>query len=264
MAGSHEEIMMQERRFDTGEVELNYAEGPATGPPLVLLHGGGGSWQSFDPIIPALSTRWHLFAPDLRGHGASGWTPGHYTAEDFARDIERFLGAVVRETAVLLGHSLGASSALLAAAHHPQQVRGVILGDAPKPPYGGERWREYVQRIHGYAEAMRLPPDLSSDPTALTVFRDETERYLAGCDESLFRHVLCPVLILRADPACGSQLTDTDVTELLSLFSNAGYAFIAGCGHGLWRVQQEPVLSSILAFLGTVREPPPRTSPAVR
>lgn len=251
MDGSHEGIAMREQRFDTGELELNYAEGPANGPPLVLLHGGGGSWRSLDPIIPALSARWHVYAPDLRGHGASGWTPHQYTHDDFARDVEALLALVVREPAILLGHSLGAAAALIAAARHPGQVRALILGDAPKPPYRDETWHDYVQRIHGYAEVMQLPPGLSSDPTGLTVFRDETERYLAGFDQALFRRVVCPVLILQADPTCGSQLNDADVAELLCLFPEARHALIEGCGHGLWRIHQEPVLSIIVTFLDT-------------
>lgn len=263
MDGADEGITLQEHNFDTGEVEITYAEGPANGPPLVLLHGGGGSWQGLGPIIPALSARWQLYAPDLRGHGASGWTPHQYTTGDFARDIEGFLASVVREPAVLLGHSLGASTALIAAAHRPDQIRAVILGDAPKPLHREEHWHDYVQRIHGYAAGMRLPPGLSCDPTALTVFRDETERYLAGFDHALFRRVVCPVLILQADPAYGSQLNDADVAELLWLFPSARHAFISGCGHGLWSTQKEPALSVILAFLDTVGQPPAMSSASV-
>jgi len=68
--------MFKERTFDTGEVILNYAEGPASGPPLVLLHGFTGRWQGFLPLLPALSLRWHVYAPDYRGHGKSGRVAG--------------------------------------------------------------------------------------------------------------------------------------------------------------------------------------------
>ena len=71
--------MMKETAFDTGKVRINYAEGPSSGPPLVLLHGGSAWWQDFTPIIPDLASHWHLFAPDLRGHGKSGrvaWSYG--------------------------------------------------------------------------------------------------------------------------------------------------------------------------------------------
>ena len=56
--------MLAERRFDTGEVELNYAEGPDAGPPLVMVHGGASHWQAFETIIPALAARWHVYALD--------------------------------------------------------------------------------------------------------------------------------------------------------------------------------------------------------
>ena len=38
--------MLVEKRFDTGEVVLNYAEGPDNGPPAILLHGFTSNWQS--------------------------------------------------------------------------------------------------------------------------------------------------------------------------------------------------------------------------
>jgi pimeloyl-ACP methyl ester carboxylesterase len=80
-----------ERTFDTGEVQLNYAEGPANGPPLVLIHGLGRRWQVFLPIIPALSLRWHIFAPDLRGHGKSSHVARGYHGPQYSEDIARRL-----------------------------------------------------------------------------------------------------------------------------------------------------------------------------
>ena len=68
--------MLKEQPFDTGRVTINYAEGPASGPPLVLLHGIISRWQYFLPIIPNLSIRWHIYALDFRGHGKSGRVPG--------------------------------------------------------------------------------------------------------------------------------------------------------------------------------------------
>ena len=63
--------MLTERSFDAGEVTINFAEGPANGPPLVLLHGGTDRWASFESVIPALKEEWHIYALDFRGHGKS-------------------------------------------------------------------------------------------------------------------------------------------------------------------------------------------------
>ncbi len=122
---------MQERRFDTGKVELNYAEGPPNGPPFVILHGGSGSWQYAEAFIDILKDRWHVFAPDFRGHGDSGHVPGHYAVRDYADDIIAFLAGVVREPAVLYGHSLGGEVAIMVAAQRPDLLLADIHGDVP-------------------------------------------------------------------------------------------------------------------------------------
>ena len=67
--------MLNEKIFKTGTVEINYAEGPPSGPPLVLLHGLPGRWQEFSAVISILSQRFHIYALDGRGQGKSGGHP---------------------------------------------------------------------------------------------------------------------------------------------------------------------------------------------
>jgi pimeloyl-ACP methyl ester carboxylesterase len=118
-----------EHTFDTGEVQLNYAEGPPNGPPLVLLHGLGRRWQVFLPVIPALSLRWHILAPDLRGHGKSSRVARGYHGAQYSEDAACFLRERVAAPAVLFGHSLGGMVGMWVASHHPELVRALILGD---------------------------------------------------------------------------------------------------------------------------------------
>jgi len=120
----------KEHVFDTGQVRLNYLEGPQNGAPLVLIHGLGRRWQVFEPLIPALSEKWHIFAPDLRGHGASTHIPQGYRGKEYAGDIISFLEHCVKAPAVLFGHSLGGMIGLWIAAHHPALVRALIVGDS--------------------------------------------------------------------------------------------------------------------------------------
>ena len=123
--------MVRERRFHTGTVELNYADGPANGPPFVILHGGSGSWGYAADLIDLLADRWHVYAPDFRGHGLSGRVPGRYRLRDYAEDTAAFLSRLVRAPAVVYGHSLGGEVAVMVAAHHPGLVRAVVVGDVP-------------------------------------------------------------------------------------------------------------------------------------
>ncbi len=120
---------LTEHTFDTGEVQLNYAEGPANGPPLLLLHGLGRHWQVFLPLMPALSQRWHIFAPDLRGHGRSSRVARGYDGPRYSSDIASLLRERVGAPAVIFGHSLGGMLGMWLASHHPELVRALILGD---------------------------------------------------------------------------------------------------------------------------------------
>ena len=107
---------LNERTFDTDAVILNYVEASAPGPPLVLLHGGNARWQSFESIVPDLAAEWHIYAPEFRGHGRSGWVTGCYRLQDYTDDTIAFLRARVGEPAYLFGHSLGGIVALMVAA----------------------------------------------------------------------------------------------------------------------------------------------------
>lgn len=123
-------IEIQGYTFDTGDVVLNVAAGPPTGQPLVLLHGGSGRWQSFEDLIPELATQWHVIAPDLRGHGKSGRTPGRYRLRDYVDDVAALVRHLERPVR-LFGHSLGGAVALLVAAQSQQRMQAVAVGDAP-------------------------------------------------------------------------------------------------------------------------------------
>jgi pimeloyl-ACP methyl ester carboxylesterase len=123
--------MLQEHAFNTGTVSINYAKGPPSGPPLVLIHGIPGRWQEFLPIIPALAMRWQIYALDLRGHGRSGRVPGEYRPEHYVADARAFLQDQLTEPAVLFGASAGGMGALDVAAQLPEKVRALVIGDSP-------------------------------------------------------------------------------------------------------------------------------------
>ena len=97
---------ISEKTFNTGTIDIHYAEGPENGPAVVLLHGGSANWQYCRGLIEVLGVHWHVFAPDLRGHGKSGRVPWGYSVRAFAEDIGAFLQQV-SGPAALFGHSLG-------------------------------------------------------------------------------------------------------------------------------------------------------------
>ncbi|TMR06751.1 alpha/beta hydrolase [Nonomuraea turkmeniaca] len=110
---------------------MNYAEGPDHGPPLLLIHGQSTDWRNWSRVLPGLAERYHVFAVDCYGHGRSARVPEKYTAQALAADARRFLTQVVKEPAVVAGHSSGGLVAAALAADAPDQVRAVVLEDPP-------------------------------------------------------------------------------------------------------------------------------------
>jgi pimeloyl-ACP methyl ester carboxylesterase len=121
--------MLTEKRYQNKDVDLNYAEGPEAGPPVVFLHGLTDRWQFFLPVMPAMTQSWHVYALDFRGHGASSHTPP-YRYLDHINDTISFIEDVIGEPVHLYGTALGGMAALMVAARRPDLVKSLVFGDA--------------------------------------------------------------------------------------------------------------------------------------
>ena len=110
---------------------LNYAEGPSNGPAVLLIHGQGGAWESYAPVLPDLAQKFHVFAIDVAGHGASSRTPGGYDVHTIGGDVAAFIDDVIGEPVILSGHSSGGLIAARVAANEPAQVAAVLFEDPP-------------------------------------------------------------------------------------------------------------------------------------
>jgi pimeloyl-ACP methyl ester carboxylesterase len=282
-----------ERTFDAGEVQsnvkLNYAEGPANGPPLVLLHGLGRRWQVFLPLIPALSLRWHIFAPDLRGHGKSSHVARGYHGPQYSEDIARFLRERVTTPAVLFGHSLGGMLSMYVAAHHPDLVRALILGDnmivaqrVHHPMYAAlfsalrdlARKGGSVEQIADGIGKIVLPLPAGSGSTTIAQLPGNDQAYLLswarsvqqadpdtyamtidrssleGWDgEALLRGIACPTLLLQGTPELGGLMSDADVALATRLLPHHTHVKFRNLGHALFIQQPDPVLRAVTNFL---------------
>lgn len=239
----------REQSFDAGEVDLNYSERGSEGPPLLLLHGLAARWQAFGPLLPALAADWHLYILDLRGHGKSGRTPGHYRVPDIAADAVAFLQRQVGEPTVLYGHSLGGWVALWVAAQRPDLARAVIVGDSAifpdniDPDLAVSYLADMPIALRSLAQSLN-----QMDPDVMARFR--AGQLTDGYDpEELLPRVTCPVLLLQAGPAQGGLMTDTDVNRALVLLPNARHVRFDDLGHGLHVQNAEEVLAALLPFL---------------
>ena len=107
--------------------------GPADAPPLVLVHGLGGSHTNWLAVGPALTEHHRVWAPDLAGHGLTFPDHRRTDVDSNQRLLDRFLREVVGEPVVLVGNSMGGMISILQADRHPDTVRALVLVDPAVP-----------------------------------------------------------------------------------------------------------------------------------
>lgn len=113
-----------------GDVEVFYREaGPRDAPVLLLLHGFPTASHMFRDLIPLLSDRFRLIAPDLPGFGKTKAPPRgtfDYTFDNLADVIDGFTEAMSLERYALYIFDYGAPIGLRLAMRHPEKMSAII------------------------------------------------------------------------------------------------------------------------------------------
>ena len=115
-------------------LEIAY-ETHGSGPPLVMLHGATSiGREDFAAQIPLFSKRFQLILPDARGHGFTRWDASRGFQYDWlVEDVAGFTEALGLETFHVVGFSMGAMTALMFGARHPERLRTlVVVGISPQ------------------------------------------------------------------------------------------------------------------------------------
>jgi pimeloyl-ACP methyl ester carboxylesterase len=262
-------------------VVINYAEGESAGPPLLLLHGGTGNWQTFEDYIPALERNWHAYACDLRGHGKSGRAQTGYAYDGFVRDIVAFVECCVGEPVVLLGHSLGASITLGVAARLPGLVRALVLlepvlanfhdvGLKSNPVHGHFVWfdgvlksnpsfEEVMARCKEFAPANDEAATRSMaqwiyavDPQFVTsVLQDQLFKDYRP--EELLPQVVCPTLLVYGEVGLGSVMNEADLAFFKEHVPRGIAVQVSGAGHDVpWGEPGQVTRGHVAQFLNSL------------
>jgi pimeloyl-ACP methyl ester carboxylesterase len=150
----------QELSFTINGVAINHVVGPDNGLPLLLIPGQMESWQGYKCVLPELSKRFHIFVPDLRGHGKSTWTPGQYSYNICGNDLKRFIQEVIQQPTLVAGLSSGGVLAIWLAANAPEDVLAIIAED---PPIFSSMWPR-IQNEKFMVNNFRLAVDILGKP----------------------------------------------------------------------------------------------------
>ena len=107
-----------------------YYETHGLGRPLILLHGGLASGETFGPVLPALAAGHHVIVPDLQGHGRTADIDRPIDVRLMADDIAALIGHLGLDKPDVVGYSLGGGVATFIAIKHPDLVRKAVLVSA--------------------------------------------------------------------------------------------------------------------------------------
>jgi len=280
-------LLYQTAELDT--LPLHFVEVPGAGPPLVMLHGLTGSHAEYVRLVPGLCAQAQSYLLDLRGHGQSGRVEQGYHLANYGRDVAAFMQQVVRQPAVLLGHSLGGLVALWVAANAPHLLRGLVLSEPPLTTLQMPQFRETVMYAsfvslrsklqHYYANGASLeqmitfveqsPVDVKrtmldvATPEAIcaraiqlhqldpAVLEPALDGTLLGTDQpdALLAQVQCPVHLLVGQAQRGSIVRVPDMQRVLAQVPHGTHASIAGAGHALHLEQPAAVVDEVVQFL---------------
>ena len=142
-------------RFLDLDGPVHVADFGGSGTPIVLLHGLGGSHVNWLAVGARLAERGRVLAPDFAGFGRTPLAGRSSGVGANRALLDRFLGAVCDEPAVLVGNSMGGFIALMQASLRPDKVAALVLvGPAqPRPLLAAADWM-VVATFAAYAMPM--------------------------------------------------------------------------------------------------------------
>lgn len=207
-----------------------YYELHGYGEPLLLLHGGGGSAEHFEHMLPELAQHFQVITPDSRAQGRSTDTDQPLSYRQMVEDMIGLLDALDIDSAYVGGWSDGAAIAMQIAMHYPERVRALLLTpvDLSAEALTDEFWKE--------SEQWKLPEKLVTWwQTRVSPTEDD------------LRAIRVPTLIVAGE---NEQFIKREYfVRWQELIPNAETVWIADTDHFLVINQPNQVNQAIISFL---------------
>jgi len=134
-------VQPKSMRVSVNGLELHYLDwGNAGAVPLVCVHGYTSSAEPFNGLARHFCDRFHIVAPDVRGHGESAWSPdGAYQYRDQVSDLAGLVDLLGLTRFVLIGTSMGGIIAMAYAEAHAERLLGLVINDIGPDVEGGSQ-----------------------------------------------------------------------------------------------------------------------------
>jgi pimeloyl-ACP methyl ester carboxylesterase len=224
------------------------ATGPASGPPVVLIHGLGGRAEDWWNVAPVLAKAgFRVYMPDLLGFGRSQQPADFsYSVQDQAAVIVDFMGTLGIKQTDLAGWSMGGWIAQLIASEHPERVSRLIIIDSVglniKPTWDTNLFVPTSPQQLDQLDALlmpyppKIPPFIARDYLRIFsrngwVIKRAMAAMLSGQDvtDNLLPQLKMPVLIIWGSL---DQIAPVNQAQTMhNLAPQSQLDVIPGCGH---------------------------------
>jgi N-formylmaleamate deformylase len=261
-------------------LRLHYTRTGGDKPPFVMVHGFSDDGLCWTPFAELFADDYDVIMPDARGHGFSEAPERGYTPKEQANDLIGIIKALGLHKPLILGHSMGAVTALALAAIKPDLPGAILLEDPPAWWYAkgiplptnqqqldkmrqsfaerkNESREELIADQHNatpiWSDAELGPwadSKLRLNPNIVELFATSTPTSMDW--EAVLEHVTCPALLITADPERGAIVTTEGAEALKKIIPQLQVANIPNAGHSIHREQLDTYLTAVKAFLASL------------
>jgi pimeloyl-ACP methyl ester carboxylesterase len=134
-----------------------YYEEYGQGKPLLLIHAGTLTAQSWQPYLAAFAEHYRVITPDSRGHGRTANPLGTMSYRLFADDMAALVQALALQKPLICGYSDGGQVALEIGMHYPDLPQALLVGGAWFK--FSEAYRAWVRAVLGDEQS----PDVDTE-----------------------------------------------------------------------------------------------------
>ncbi len=249
-------------------IRMHYLEwGEPGAPDVLLVHGWTGWAQSWSYVAEQIQDRYHVIAPDHRGHGESDKPDTGYRLRDFVEDIHQLIEGLGLKRPFYAGNSWGGCIGTIIAADYPQDISRALLGDpvywklmnafVTSLPMALNRHKLSDEELSAEMQRQgRTQEEISRNLVHIRKFAEhavtrlltDNRDFALGCEEYLKR-IKVPTLIVAADPTAGGFILKEEADYIERIASPMVHLTRwEGVGHGVSAAQPERYVKEMLAL----------------
>ena len=232
-----------------------YYEEYGKGPPLLMLHGGAGSIQDFQKVLPELSKHYHIIAPDSPGHGRSEQADS-LGYQLMANYFSKFIDDLKLDNVYIIGWSDGGNTALILAADRPNKIKRIMVSGANATTEGlrdkgngsSGFTPEYVEKES--KEWLAWYQKLSPQKDQWKKFvNDSRKMWLTpiAVPETKLKMIKCPTLVVMGDK---DIITLEHGQYIHNTLRGSELFVVTGSGHNTFNLKPELMTKLALDFFG--------------